>query len=58
MKVQAVYMACAALTLNCLVRMTFDPDKVSETLGLAKHQTPVCIQTIGYKPKSLLDLAL
>ena len=38
--------------------MTFDPDKVSETLGLAKHQTPVCIQTIGYKPKSLLDLAL
>ena len=57
-KVQAVYMAAAALDINCLVRMTFDPERVKKTLGLKEGDEPVCIQTLGYKPKSLLDLAI
>ena len=57
-KVQAVYMAAAALNINCLVRMTFDPDRVRKTLGLNPGDEPVCIETLGYRPKSLLDLAL
>lgn len=57
-KVQAVYMAAAALSINCLVRMTFDPQRVKKVLGLRPGDEPVCIQTLGYKPKSLLDLAL
>lgn len=57
-KVQAAYLAAAALNINCLVRMTFDPERVRKTLGLKAGDEPVCIQTLGYKPKSLLDLAI
>lgn len=57
-KAQSVYLACAALGLRCLLRLTFDSKKVSRALKLTSAQTPVCIQTVGYKPKSILDLAL
>ena len=56
-KVMAVYMACAAMNINCLARLTFDAKKVHSTLALSKTQKALCIQTIGYKPKGLLDLA-
>lgn len=55
-KVMAVYMACAALNINCLARLTFDAQKVHKTLLLSETQKPLCIQTLGYKPKGLLDL--
>lgn len=55
-KVMAVYMACAALNINCLARLTFDAKKVHKTLLLSDTQKPLCIQTLGYKPKGLLDL--
>lgn len=55
-KVMAVYMACAALGINCLARLTFDAQKVHKTLILRETQKPLCIQTLGYKPKGLLDL--
>ena len=56
-KVMAVYMACAALNINCLARLTFDSEKVHDTLQLTATQMPLCVQTLGYKPKGLLDLA-
>lgn len=56
-RVMAVYMACAALNLNCLARLTFDSQKVHDTLGLTATQKPLCVQTLGHKPKGLLDLA-
>ncbi len=55
-KVMAVYMACAALDIQCLARMTFDVQKVHSTLQLTKTQKALCVQTLGYKPKGLLDL--
>ena len=56
-EVMAVYMACAALNINCLARLTFDSEKVHDTLQLTATQMPLCVQTLGYKPKGLLDLA-
>lgn len=56
-KVMAVYLASAALGLNCLARLTFDADKVHKTLQLTGTQRVLCVQTLGYKPKGLLDLA-
>ena len=56
-KVMAVYMACSALNINCLARLTFDSAKVHKTLLLSNTQKPLCVQTIGYKPKGLLDFA-
>ncbi len=56
-KVMAVYLACAALGINCMARQTFESGKVSKALLLNDSQHPLCIQTIGYKPKGLLDLA-
>ena len=56
-KVMAVYMAAAALNINCLARLTFDSEKVHDTLQLTETQVPLCVQTLGYKPKGLLDLA-
>lgn len=56
-KVMAVYMACAALGINCLARLTFDSQKVHDTLELTDTQVPLCVQTLGHKPKGLLDLA-
>ena len=57
-KIQAVYMACAALDINCLARMTFDEKKVHDTLCLTETQVPVCVHTLGYKPDSIFELAL
>lgn len=56
-RVMAVYMACAALDINCLARLTFDSQKVHDTLKLTGTQVPLCVQTLGHKPKGLLDLA-
>ncbi len=54
-KVMAVYMAASALNINCLARLTFDSEKVHKTLKLSADQTPLCVQTLGYKHKSCLQ---
>ena len=46
-KVMAVYMAAAALNINCLARLTFDSEKVHDTLQLTETQVPLCVQTLG-----------
>ena len=48
-KVMSVYMACAALNINCLARLTFDSEKVHDTLQLTATQVPLCVQTLGYE---------
>ena len=57
-KVEAVYLACANLGINCLARMSFDPKIVRKALKLSAGQRPLCAQTIGYKPKSIFDIAI
>lgn len=56
-KVEAVYLACAALSIHCLARMSFDPKRVRKALRLTAGQRPLCAQTLGYKPKSIFDIA-
>ena len=56
-KVMAVHLACAALGINCMARQTFESAKVRNALLLKDSQTPLCVQTLGYKPRGLLDLA-
>ena len=57
-KVEAVYLACAALSIRCLARMSFDPKAVRKALHLTAGQRPLCAQTLGYKPTSLFNIAL
>jgi nitroreductase len=57
-KVEAVYLACASLSIRCLARMSFDPKRVKKALRLTARQRPLCAQTLGYKPKSIFDIAL
>lgn len=57
-KMQACYLACAALGINCLARLTFDRVKAATALRLNSHQEPILIQTLGFKPDSLLKLAM
>ena len=56
-KVQACYMACAALQMNCLVRLSFDAKKVRKALKLTPSQLPIAIQTIGYEPRNIFNIA-
>ncbi len=56
-KVEAVYLACAELSIHCLARMSFDPKCVRKALRLTAGQRPLCAQTLGYRPKSIFDLA-
>lgn len=54
-KIQAVYMAAAAMNLSCVARTGFDARHVERILRLQKGESVVAIQTIGYHPKSILD---
>ena len=54
-KIQAVYMAAAAMDLSCVARTGFDARHVERILRLQKGESVVAIQTIGYHPKSILD---
>ena len=54
-KMQAVCMAAAAMDLACVPRTGFDKEKVETLLRLRNEESVVCITTLGYKPKSILD---
>lgn len=54
-KIQAVYMAAAAMDLSCVARTGFDARHVERILRLKKGESVVAIQTLGYPPNSLLD---
>ena len=54
-KIQAVYMAAAAMDLSCVARTGFDARHVERILRLKKGESVVAIQTLGYRPNSLLD---
>lgn len=54
-KIQAVYMAAAALGLACVARTGFDRVKLQKTLRLPAGEDVIAVQTLGYPAKSLLD---
>ena len=54
-KIQAVYMAAAAMDLSCVARTGFDARHVERILRLQKGESVVAIQTLGYRPNSILD---
>ena len=54
-KVQAVYMAAAAMGLSCVARTGFDREKVESLLRLGSEESAVAIATLGYRPNSILD---
>ena len=54
-KIQAVYMAAAAMDLSCVARTGFDARHVERILRLKRGESVVAIQTLGYRPNSLLD---
>lgn len=54
-KIQAVYMAAAAMDLSCVARTGFDAHHVERILRLQKGESVVAIQTLGYRPNSILD---
>lgn len=54
-KIQAVYMAAAAMDLSCVARTGFDARHVERILRLQKDESVVAIQTLGYRPNSILD---
>ena len=54
-KIQAVYMAAAAMKLACLARTGFDRDRVERVLRLQKGESVIAIQTLGYRLESILD---
>ncbi len=55
-KVQAVYLACAALdNVGCVCRTGFDQTALMRVLPINENQTPVLCMTVGYKAKRWLD---
>ncbi len=54
-KIQAVYMAAAAMNLACLARTGFDRDRVERVLRLQKGESVIAAQTLGYRLESILD---
>ena len=49
---QNVYLACAALGLECVVRGWFDGDKLGQALALAAGRQVLLAQTVGKPPAS------
>lgn len=54
-KVEAVYLAAAALKLATVVRLGFDPDKLGKALHLGEDEEVIAVQSLGYRPTSLFD---
>lgn len=49
---QNVYLACAALGLECVVRGWFDAEKLGQAMGLGAGQQVLLAQTVGKPPAS------
>lgn len=57
-KIQAVYLAAAALNLSCVARTGFDRDHVGKLLHLSHEEKVIAIQSVGYPPHSIADTFL
>lgn len=49
--VQNVYLYSAAMGWNCVVRMSFDADKLAKLMKLSDTQSITLIQTVGKRPQ-------
>ena len=54
-KVQAVYMAAAALGLGCTCRLIVNEDKPRELMKLAPEEKIMAVCSVGERPASLFD---
>lgn len=57
-KIQALYLAAAALDLSCVARTGFDRDRLGQTLRLGAEEKVIAVQTVGYRLKKLSDTFL
>lgn len=54
-KIEAVYLAAAAMDMACVSRTGFPTDELERLLHLTEDETIVACQSLGYRPKSILD---
>ena len=54
-KIQAVYLACAALGVGCAYRLLINETKARQLLKLTDSEKIMAICSIGDRPESLLD---
>lgn len=54
-KIEAVYLAAAAMDLACVSRTGFPPERLAKALHLKDDEVVVACQSLGYRPKGLLD---
>lgn len=54
-KIEAAALAAAAMELACVSRTGFDAEALGRALHLEDEEFVVAAQSIGYRPKSLLD---
>ena len=54
-KIQSVYLAASALGIACSARLAFSPGKLEARLKLRPDERVIAAQSIGYRPKSILD---
>lgn len=54
-KVQMAYLAAAALHLSTVVRLGFDPERLGRALHLGPDEKVIAVQSLGYRPSSILD---
>ncbi len=54
-KVQAVYMAAAALGIGCVCRTGFDEDVLHAHMPIDDNARIICCMTLGYKAEKLSD---
>ena len=50
--VQNVYLYCAAMGWNCVVRMSFDAENLVKLMKLSPSQNITLIQTVGKRPQN------
>ena len=50
--VQNVYLYCAAMGWNCVVRMSFDAENLAKLMKLSPSQNITLIQTVGKRPQN------
>lgn len=54
-KAQSVYLACASLGMACVLRLGYDEERLTEALRLGPDEKVLAVQSVGYRPTSLLD---
>ena len=54
-KIEAVYLAAATMDIACVSRTGFSTEELARLLHLTEDEAIVACQSLGYRPKSILD---